>query len=120
MPENIKQFTILTDKPSAPEGPLKFSNLTENSVELTWKPSKSDGGTPITSYTIEIRESRRSMWGKHGTVEATATKFTAKKLVVENEYLFRIKAINAEGESPPLNGEESVTPKQKLGKNHYM
>jgi hypothetical protein len=42
-----------------PENGLKFSNLTETTVDLTWKPSKSDGGTPITNYTIEIKESRR-------------------------------------------------------------
>jgi titin len=105
----------MTDKPSAPEGSLKFSNLTETTVDLAWKLSKSDGGTAITNYTIEIRESRRSMWGKAGSVDVETTKFTAKKLVVDNEYVFRIKAINAEGESPPLNGDESVTPKKKLG-----
>ena len=109
-------FDILTDKPSAPEGPLKFSDLTENSVELSWKPSKSDGGTPITNYNIEVRESRRSMWGKAGSVDGQTTKFIAKKLVVDNEYIFRIKAVNSEGESQPLEGAESVTPKKKLSK----
>jgi hypothetical protein len=42
--------------------------------------------------------------------------FTAKKLVINNEYTFQIKAINGEGESSPLIGDESVRPKRKLGK----
>jgi titin len=95
---------------------LKFSNLTETTVDLTWKPSKSDGGTPITNYTIEIKESRRTTWGKAGSVDGRTVQFTAKKLVINNEYTFQIKAINGEGESSPLIGDESVRPKRKLGK----
>ncbi|RUS90387.1 hypothetical protein EGW08_001882, partial [Elysia chlorotica] len=99
--------------PSAPQGPLKVSDITKDSCVLEWQPPKSDGGQPLLNYSIEIRESRRSMWAIAGTCKPDKTNYTAKNLVVNNEYYFRIKAVNAEGESEPLEGSESVLPKIK-------
>ncbi|KAK3083483.1 hypothetical protein FSP39_023775 [Pinctada imbricata] len=101
------------DKPSQPKGPLKTSNLTETTVDLQWRPSESDGGSPILHYVIEVRESRRKTWGRAGTVTPDTTKYTAKSLVINNEYFFRIRAVNAEGESTPLES-DSVTPKKQI------
>lgn len=102
--------------PSAPKGPLVVSDVTENSCTLKWKPSEKDGGKPITKYVIEIRESRRSMWSESGTVEPKVTEFKPKKLMVGNEYYFRVKAVNEEGESAPLESTDTVAPKKKIGK----
>lgn len=108
---------IALDVPSPPEAPLRILTVTQDSCELEWKPPKHDGGSPILNYAVEIRESRRSMWGRAGTTKPDKTKFTARNLVVNNEYYFRIRAVNAEGESQPLEGTESVIPRIKLGKN---
>ena len=97
--------------PSPPQGPLKFLTVTEDSCELEWRPPVSDGGSPLLNYVIEIRESRRPNFGRAGTCSASVTKFTCRKLVVGNEYFFRIRAANAEGESEPLNGPEGVSPR---------
>lgn len=102
--------------PSAPQGPLAISDVTEKTCELKWKPSEKDGGKPITKYVIEVREARRSMWSQSGTVEPNVTKFTAKNLSVGNEYYFRVKAVNEEGESLPLDASDVVAPKKKIGK----
>lgn len=110
-------FFFLTDVPSPPKGPLKIVRVTEDWAELEWGPSEHDGGTPILQYSIEIRESRRTMWGRAGVVDAMTTKYTARNLVINNEYSFRIRAINAEGESQPLDGEESVIPRKKTGES---
>ena len=107
---------IYTDVPSAPKGPLVVSDITENSCNLKWQPSETDGGKPITKYVIEVRESRRSMWSQSGTVGPDKTTFTAKNLNVGNEYNFRIRAVNEEGESSPLEADKPVTPKKKIGK----
>lgn len=37
----------VTDKPSPPEGPLQVSDVTSDSVTLTWKQPKDDGGSPL-------------------------------------------------------------------------
>ncbi|GFS00827.1 titin [Elysia marginata] len=99
--------------PSAPQGPLKISDITKDSCVLEWAAPKSDGGQPVQNYVVEIREARRSMWTRAGTCKPDKTSYTAKNLVVNNEYYFRVKAINAEGESEPLEGSESLVPKIK-------
>lgn len=55
------------------------------------------------------------MWGRAGVVDAATTNYIVRNLVLNNEYYLRIRAINAEGESEPLEGEESVIPRKKLG-----
>lgn len=106
---------MFLDVPSAPVGPLEISDVTENSCLLKWKPSEKDGGKPITKYVIEIRESRRSMWSQSGTVEPNVTTFSPKNILIGNEYYFRVKAVNEEGESAPLEAQELVVPKKKIG-----
>ena len=50
--------------PSAPQGPLEVTNITETTADLAWKPPKSDGGGPVTAYVIESRPETRSTWMK--------------------------------------------------------
>ena len=57
------------------------------------------------------------MWSTAGEVDDKTTEFTAKKLVVDNEYYFRVKAVNDEGESLPLESDDTAKPKKKIGKN---
>ena len=113
---------VLIDVPSAPVGPVEFSEITKDSVTLTWKPSTLDGGSEITSYIIEQRDKKRSSWTKSGTVDATTTKLTAKRLIEDNEYIFRITAENAEGQSEPLESSpvKPTTPKGLFFEKCYL
>ena len=108
---------VLIDVPSAPVGPVEFSEITKESVTLTWKPSTLDGGSEITGYVIEQRDVKRSSWTKSGTVDATTFKLTASRLIEDNEYIFRITAENAEGQSEPL---ESSPVKATAPKGLYI
>ena len=62
-----------------------------------------------------MREARRSMWSNVGSVDDVTTEFTVKNLVVDNEYYFRVKAVNEEGESLPLESDDKAKPKKKIG-----
>lgn len=84
-------------------------------MDLEWEPPEKDGGIPILKYVIEIRESRRSTWGRAGITDGMTTQFTPRNLVVDNEYFFRIRAVNEEGEGPPLESVEGVVPVIKIG-----
>lgn len=106
----------ITDPPSAPEGPLEISNVTLNSADLSWKPPKSDGGSKLTKYLIEMRDTRRSLWNKVEEVKANITSYTVSNLTTDNEYVFRVFAINGEGQSPPLTSDKSAKPKRDLSK----
>lgn len=100
--------------PGKPKGPLEISNVTENSADLAWKAPDSDGGTSITSYLIEVRPTTRSTWTKAGTVDGATLTFTAPDLREGTEYKFRVFAVNAEGQSEPLEGIETAKPTKKL------
>lgn len=72
---------------------------------------------PLTSYSIEMRDVRRTTWLKVADVKPMVTTFTVPKLVLDNEYLFRVVAVNAEGVSPPLTSTTPISPVKKLGKH---
>ena len=90
--------------------------MTGNSVKLSWSPPSEDGGSPITSYNIEYRDARRTSWTKAGSVDKDTTVWTQDKLLEDNEYVFRVIAVNAKGESEPLESKDIVKPKQPIGK----
>lgn len=50
------------DKPGAPEGPLKVSDVTSQMCVLSWQPPKDDGGSPIENYVIEKMDVARGEW----------------------------------------------------------
>ena len=109
----IDNFII--DVPDRPEGPVEISNITKDSVTLSWQPPSKDGGSPLTGYVIEQRDTRRTQWVKSGSVDKDTTSFTASKLLEDSEYVFRVTAVNAEGDSTPLESSPAkpTRPKSK-------
>jgi len=111
---------LCPDVPGKPRGPLEVSNVTEKSADLQWKAPDSDGGSPLTSYLIEVRPSTRTTWTKAGQVDGATTTFTAPDLEPGSEYYFRVFAVNAEGQSVPLEGLDTAKPAKKICKSHYF
>ena len=66
-----------------------------------------------------MREARRSMWNNIGSVDDMTTEFNVKSLVVDNEYSFHVKAVNSEGESLPLESDDTAKPRKKIGETLY-
>lgn len=52
------------DKPGAPRGPLEVSGMTKTSFTIKWQPPEDDGGSPITEYIVEIKETSQKTWKK--------------------------------------------------------
>jgi titin len=94
---------------------LVTSDIKEDSVTLTWKPPKSDGGLPLTGYVVEKRDVRKTTWSKVADVDANTLSCVATKLLEGTPYLFRVMAVNKEGTSAPLEAEEETTPKKPPG-----
>lgn len=92
--------------------------MTLNSADLSWKAPKSDGGSPLTVFLIEMKDVRKSFWNKCKEVKPNVTNFTVENLNLDTEYVFRVTAINAEGQSPPLTSDKSAKPTKKLSKYH--
>lgn len=44
---------MILDKPGAPNGPLKVSDVHSDGCKLSWSPPDDDGGCPIENYVVE-------------------------------------------------------------------
>ncbi|KAL7882191.1 hypothetical protein AOLI_G00090400, partial [Acnodon oligacanthus] len=92
------------DKPGAPEGPIFITGVTCEQCCLAWKPPKQDGGSKITHYIVERRESSRLIWTLvEPKVQTENLKVT--KLLEGNEYIFRVLPVNKFGVGEPLQSD---------------
>ena len=57
----IDRTRAVSDKPSAPEGPLKVSDVNAKGCKLNWKPPADDGGVPIQKYVVEKMDEATGM-----------------------------------------------------------
>lgn len=55
---------MYTDKPSAPQGPLQISGVTDTSLTIAWLAPYDNGGIAIEDYCVEIKEVDRKAWRK--------------------------------------------------------
>ncbi|EGT49285.1 hypothetical protein CAEBREN_29721 [Caenorhabditis brenneri] len=103
--------TVL-DVPGTPEGPLKIDEIHKEGCTLNWKPPVDNGGTDILHYIVEKMDTSRGTWQEVGTFPDCNAKVT--KLVPGKEYSFRVKAVNLQGESKPLEAEEPIIAKNQF------
>lgn len=105
--------TVLS-APGKPKGPLKVSDVTKNGCKLKWDKPEDDGGKPITAYQVEKLDKATGRWVPVGRADPDETEFDVKGLQEGHEYQFRVKAINDEGESEPLETDGTI-----IAKNPY-
>ncbi len=111
--EAILDITVL-GKPGKPKGPLNVDKVHKKGCSLNWKPPDDDGGTPIECYEIEKMEEGTGRWDSCGRTQGKQTSFDVTDLTPGKKYLFRVKAVNKEGDSDPLE-----TTKSTLAKDPY-
>lgn len=99
---------ITTPTVAAPPGqpaPVTFSSPTATSVMVNWT-APFDFGSTITGFSLEQKEDG----GSYSEIySGTNTFFDATSLTTGTTYFFRVKAINAEGDSP-FSDEVDFTP----------
>ncbi|CAG2053028.1 unnamed protein product, partial [Timema podura] len=100
---------IVVSKPGKPEGPLEVSDIHKDGCQLKWKKPKDDGGEPIESYLVEKFDPDTGIWLPVGRTKDPQLEVTG--LIPGHEYQFRVKAINKEGESEPLETLSSIIAK---------
>lgn len=106
------ELTVL-DRPAKPEGPLKISDVHKEGATLKWNPPLDDGGVPIEHYVVEKMDLDTGRWVAAG--RSKDPYLTLDNLVPGQEYKFRVAAVNAEGESEPLEAEQSIVAKNPFG-----
>ncbi|KAF3843842.1 hypothetical protein F7725_002691 [Dissostichus mawsoni] len=77
-----------------------LSDITNESCCMAWNPPRDDGGSLITNYIVESRQTDKEEWVKlSATVKHTT--FKACKLTALKEYVFRVSAENQYGIGQP-------------------
>ena len=86
--------------PGAPRN-LQIEDLSKHKVILTWEKPDFDGGSPVTGYYLEKRQSYSTRWTRVNRSPLTTLMHTVKDLTEDEEYEFRVLAENEAGQSKP-------------------
>lgn len=84
-------------------------------MKLKWKKPEDAGGTPLTGYVIEKMDMDTGRWVTAGEVGPNEETFTAAGLTPKKKYKFRVKAVNKEGESEPLETDDVIMARNPYG-----
>uniref|UniRef100_A0A3B3QB10 Titin n=1 Tax=Paramormyrops kingsleyae TaxID=1676925 RepID=A0A3B3QB10_9TELE len=95
------------DRPGPPEGPISIYGVASEKCFISWKPPQQDGGSDVTHYIVERRETSRLVWTVvESKVQTLNLKIT--KLLEGNEYIFRVIPVNKYGIGEPLESEPVI------------
>lgn len=97
----------VTGRPSPPSGPIEISSITSESCVVNWQPPEDDGGTDITNYIVEKRESGCTAWQLINS-SVKRTSLHVSHLTKYMQYTFRVSAENRFGVSKPAESETIV------------
>ena len=71
-------------------------------VKIRWEPPVADGGSEITNYIIEKRETSRANWAQvTSNIHGHITDCSVERLIEGHEYEFRVSAENQYGVGDP-------------------
>jgi titin len=79
-------------------------------VSLSWTEPSSNGGSPITDYTIQYSSNGGSNWTTFPHSASTATTATVRSLTNGTSYLFKVAAVNAAGAGNWSANSDAVMP----------
>ncbi|XP_039633630.1 roundabout homolog 3 isoform X1 [Perca fluviatilis] len=104
---SVAQATEPFQLPGPPHKPI-VTDVSKNSVSLTWQPNAHEGGAAVTSYIIEaFSQSAGSTWQTVADMVKMET-HTITGLLPNTIYLFIVRAVNAYGLSDPSPISEPV------------
>lgn len=84
-----------------PPGTPESTETSPTFISLTWTPPSTDGGSPVTHYILETKSGFSARWSKVTTERILETTFKVKQVKEDEEYQFRVIAVNKKGEGEP-------------------
>ncbi|XP_076817561.1 myosin-binding protein C, slow-type-like [Clavelina lepadiformis] len=97
----------ILDKPPPPSGEIAVSEVGQDFAEFSWNPPIDDK-VPVDNYIIEAKD-KSGKWKQIAKVPTDSTSYKATGLKEGQEYQFRVKSANEEGQSEPLES-KPITP----------
>lgn len=107
----------LSGVPDAPSPP-SVSDITPSSMTLSWEPPATDGGSTVTGYIVEKRESPVGRWVPVNRAPIKETTFKVNDLSEDRKYEFRVSAENAAGVGKPSEVSLPRVAKSPYGNAH--
>lgn len=99
----------VADIPEAPKG-LIVSDISQDSITLTWEPPANDGGSNIINYIVEKCPENGDRWIRAG--QTADCSINIINIFGKTKYQFRVIAENEFGLSPPCAPTEPITTKE--------
>lgn len=115
----MKHSIFLFLVPDVPEAPLNVDvgNVTKFGCTVSWDPPVSDGGSPITSYIVELRDRTSVKWSPVRVTKAGELSAIINDVIENKEYIFRVKAENKAGEGKPSAASRPVKIMDPIGED---
>ena len=89
---------------TVPTAPTELAGVRgDSSVALTWKAPADNGGAAIVDCIVEYRLTTSATWSTFPHAPTAASAITVTGLTNGQSYEFRVKSVNAAGESPASN-----------------
>lgn len=90
-------YSPYTDIPGPPAS-MKFDEVLSEQIKLSWEAPLADGGSPITNYVVDKRETSRANWAQvSAKISGDTKECLVEKLIEGHEYQFRVRAENRYG-----------------------
>lgn len=102
------------DEPSKPNG-VEVVDWDKDHADLKWQKPDTDGGAPITGYVIEFKEKFGREWQTGIEVPGDCLSGTVPGLKENNQYEFRVRAINKAGPGEPSDVTKPIIAKARFG-----
>lgn len=110
----LPTFLPFLDVPDAPLN-VAVGNVSKFGCTVSWEPPESDGGSPLTSYIIELRDRTSVKWSPVQVTKADQLSAVINDVIENKEYIFRVKAENKAGEGKPSTASRPVKIMDPIG-----
>ncbi|KAF4093173.1 hypothetical protein AMELA_G00029480 [Ameiurus melas] len=88
---------------------LMVDDITDNTCALKWRPPEKIGAGGVDGYIIEYCVEGGSEWVQANETPVDKISYRVRGLQIGEKYLFRVKAVNIAGLSPPAEIKQGVT-----------
>lgn len=113
-PSETPDLVLVCEVPMPPHK-LDVTDVTKTTVTLGWEKPEHDGGSRLTAYVVEACKFGTDKWMKVATLKMTDFEYTITALTENEQFLFRVRAVNSRGQSEPKELVSPVTVQEQKG-----
>ena len=101
-----------------PPGKPDVSDIDKTEMTVTWTAPEFDGGSPITGYILEKRDTSTEKWIRVNKEPVKQLTYKCEDLTEGSEYEFRVIAENKAGQSKPSDVSDKFIAKPPYGEKN--